>query len=258
MSEHYVYRFYAELSDYKPKIWRRFEINGEKTMAELGYTIMLMFEMQASHLFCFKENAKENFLAYLRTLYTEDESNSELEDVLASPSTSDLLKNVRYELVSEDTYIMEDEHLMEADKIKLSQVTRHSGSKLTFEYDFGDGWEIDLTLEECEKREVSLAILPRVLEGKGFGIIEDVGGAGGLENLAKSLKKGKGKEYKDFCSWLDSSSLDLSAFDIEDMNFRLKKLIRVYRESYEYHNEPTKKSLSLLLREYQGKGSRGY
>ena len=36
MSQHYVYSFYAELKDHKPKIWRRFEINGEKTMAELG------------------------------------------------------------------------------------------------------------------------------------------------------------------------------------------------------------------------------
>jgi len=46
MTQHYVYRFYAELKDYKPKIWRRFEINGEKTIAEPGYAVMLMFEMQ--------------------------------------------------------------------------------------------------------------------------------------------------------------------------------------------------------------------
>ena len=45
MAQHYVYLFYAELKDYKPKIWRRFEINGEKTMAELGYALMLMFEI---------------------------------------------------------------------------------------------------------------------------------------------------------------------------------------------------------------------
>jgi hypothetical protein len=97
-----------------------------------------------------------------------------------------------------------------------------------------------------------------VLKGEGFGIVEDVGGVGGLENLAKVLKKGKGKEYKETCEWLDSDSLDLEAFDIDDMNFRLKKLIRVYRESYECRYDPTEKSLSLLLREYKGKGARGY
>jgi hypothetical protein len=36
LEQHYVYRFYAELKDYEPKVRRRFEINGEKTMVELG------------------------------------------------------------------------------------------------------------------------------------------------------------------------------------------------------------------------------
>lgn len=52
--------------------------------------------------------------------------------------------------------------------------------------------------------------------------------------------------------------LYLLAFDIDDMNFRLKKLLRVYREIYEYYYEPTKKSLALLLREYMGKGGQGF
>lgn len=255
MAQHYVYSFYAELRDYKPKIWRRFEINGEKTMAELGYAIMLMFEMQASHLFCFKENTRDNFLAYIRTIYPDEEKFNTFIEKL---SMDEFLKNTRYELPSQDMFIPDDESLIEADTIKLSNVTNRPGWKATFEYDYGDGWEIDLTLEECEKREVSLTTLPRVLEGEGFGIIEDVGGVGGLENLAKVLKKGKGKEYKEFCDWLGSTSLDLEAFDIDDMNFRLKKLLRVYRECYEYDYEPTPKSLSLLLREYQGKGARGY
>jgi len=259
MSQHYVYSFYAELRDYSPKIWRRFEINGEKTMAELGYAIMLMFEMQASHLFCLRVNARENFLAHLRTVYPDEEKfNSFVERMQLDGMDELIIKNIRYELPSEDTFVSDDERLVEANMEKLSNVTDRPGWKAMFEYDYGDGWEIDLTLEKCEKQEVSLALLPRVLKGDGFGIIEDVGGVGGLENLAKVLKKGKGKEYKEVCDWLDSYSLDLEAFDIDDMNFRLKKLLRVYRESYEYNYEPTKKSLSLLLREYKGKGSRGY
>ncbi len=62
----------------------------------------------------------------------------------------------------------------------------------------------------------------------------------------------------DFCAWLGTITLDLTAFDIDDMNFRLKKLIRVYKEIYEYHYEPTERSLGLLLREYKHKGVRGY
>ena len=94
--------------------------------------------------------------------------------------------------------------------------------------------------------------------GAGYGIVEDVGGIGGLESLAKALKRGKGREYNDYCAWLDSSTFDLEAFNIDDMNFRLKKLMRVYKDIYENGYEPTKKMLSILLREYQDKGSRGY
>jgi hypothetical protein len=254
MAQHYVYRFYAELKDYKPKIWRRFEINGEKTMAELGYAVMLMFEMQASHLFCFREDTRAALLAFMR----EQFSDKDIKEVWDKNSLSGFTKNHRYELPFEDTYIGEDEQLVEANKIKLTQITRRPDWKLTMEYDYGDGWEVALTLEDCEKREVSLADLPRMTGGAGFGIVEDVGGVGGLESLAKALKKSKGREYDEFCEWLGTTALDLDTFDMDDMNFRLKKLVRVYKEIYEYHYEPTDRMLGILLRKYQGKGSRGY
>jgi hypothetical protein len=53
-------------------------------------------------------------------------------------------------------------------------------------------------------------------------------------------------------------TLDLEAFAIDDLNFRLKKLMRVYRETYEYDYEPTDRMLKVLLREYQGKGECEY
>jgi hypothetical protein len=37
LEQHYVYRFYAKLRDCKPKVWRRFEMNDEKIMVELGF-----------------------------------------------------------------------------------------------------------------------------------------------------------------------------------------------------------------------------
>lgn len=66
MAKHLVYQFYAELKDYEPKIWRRFEINGEKTMAEFAYAIMILFEMQASHLFRIKQNNRDAMLKELQ------------------------------------------------------------------------------------------------------------------------------------------------------------------------------------------------
>ena len=71
MAKHFIYRFRAELHDYKSKIWRVFEIDGGKTMAELGYVLQIMFEMQASHLFCFRDNIGERFQDYMRQTFTE-------------------------------------------------------------------------------------------------------------------------------------------------------------------------------------------
>ena len=114
MALHYVYSFYAELRDYKPKIWRRFEINGEKTMAELGYAIMLMFEMQASHLFCFRENTKENFLAYLRAVYPDEEKFNSFVEKIDIDEMEEFVKNTRYELPNEDMFVTDDERYFEA------------------------------------------------------------------------------------------------------------------------------------------------
>lgn len=44
-----IYQFYVELEDYKPKMWRRFQVMKGLTMACLGYIIMTIFEMEASH-----------------------------------------------------------------------------------------------------------------------------------------------------------------------------------------------------------------
>lgn len=56
----------------------------------------------------------------------------------------------------------------------------------------------------------------------------------------------------------DSTTIDLTEFDREDINFRIKKLLRIYRDIYEYEILPTKKSEDLWMRCYKNKGTRGY
>ena len=257
MPKHYIYKFKAELLDYKPKIWSTFEIDGGKTMAELGYIIQIMFEMQASHLFCFRDDFGERFREFMRERFSEEELQKFSEKHNSMMSTENWH---RYEITNEndDVYLSEDEKLIQADEIKLRQITTDLPWNFQFEYDYGDGWEISLELLSCDEKEVSLVDYPRVLEGKGFGIVEDVGGVGGLEELSKTLKKGKGQKYDEMCAWLDSTTLDLDEFDMADCNFRLKKCLRIYRDIYENHYRPTKRSMDILLRKYQNKGARGY
>jgi hypothetical protein len=246
MATHPICRFYAELADYTPKIWRRFEINGSKTVAELGYSLMTMFEMQASHLFCFTYDFGAAVLEDLRKRYSDEE----VEELLGDSAFTDLLKARRYELPFEDDYEKDNEILFDPSKYRIKDIGKPP-CKLTFEYDYGDGWQVDLTLESCEKTEINAGELPRLLEGSGFGIIEDCGGVGGLSDLAMAYQKKKGREYNEYRKWLGKNELDLSILDIDDINFRLKKLPRIYKELYEYGYEPTQRSVDLIERKYK-------
>ena len=94
------------------------------------------------------------------------------------------------------------------------------------------------------------SVLPRVLEGAGFGIIEDCGGVPGLEELTEAFKKKKGALYKELRDWLGVDELDMSSLDIDDMNIRLKKLPRIYKQIYEDRTAPTQRSIDLIERKY--------
>jgi len=51
MAAHLIYQLYSELADFEPKIWRRFQVAGNITLARLGYIVMTLYEMKACHLF---------------------------------------------------------------------------------------------------------------------------------------------------------------------------------------------------------------
>lgn len=239
-----IYQFYSELSDYEPKIWRRFQVFGNITMARLGYILMTMYEMQAEHLFQLVYPLQENF-------EREMKSRQIFEEV---PLLSHQVW--RFEVDDGENFFPEEapegERLSDAAEHTVKQVLGYSiGNHLSMEYDFGDGWEISLTLEDIiEDKELPGREIPRVLAGEGYGIIEDCGGPGGLEQIAQAFQERTGDEYEQFRKWLGQDDLNLSVFDLDDMNFRLKKIPRIYRDLYELGYAPTRQSLELLQRKY--------
>jgi hypothetical protein len=222
-----IYQFYAELDGYKPLIWRRFQVAGNITVARLGYIAMTLFEMTASHLFSVEvplELVKRKIILH-------------------------------YEVPSEeeDFYLekREDFKLADATANKLHHVSNKPGTLFVLNYDFGDDWIVAMRLEQVFKDpELPGGELPRVLEGAGLGIVEDCGGADGLEELTKAFQKKSGKSYQQFRDWLGVDDLDLATFDINDMNFRLKKIPKIYKQCYEDRIYPTQRSIDLIERKY--------
>jgi hypothetical protein len=245
-----VYQFYAELDDYEPRIWRRFQITSSASMAQLGYVLMTMFEMQARHLYAFEVPKGKNFREHMSEKFSEDDEVAEIVKD-AMPKLDEIY---RFEMPNnEDNFAEEDDRYVVLDVIesKISRAVSMPKERMGFNYDFGDNWWISMILEDViVDRELPGKDLPRVLAGAGYGIIEDCGGTPGLSELARAFKKKKGKEYNEFREWLGIENLDLSAFDIDDMNFRLKKVPRIYADICERNLEPTKRSIDLLERKY--------
>ena len=243
MASQLIYQFYSELADFEPKIWRRFQVAGNITMARLGYIVMTLYEMNAGHLFSvdfpIDENLKLNMARFpeFHPVPPEEE------------------RIVHYEVLSDEDYPdMQQDDARDATETKLSSLSHEPGLLLRVMYDFGDGWEVTLQLESViEDKNLPGKELPRVLEGEGFGIIENCGGPDGLAHLAEAFKTKAGEEYEALSEWLGQKELDLTAFDLDDMNFRLKKVPRIYRDLYEYDYEPTDHSIGILNRAYLSK-----
>ena len=130
---------------------------------------------------------------------------------------------------------------MDACSSKLYKVLENEGDRASMQYDYGDGWEITLTVEKIfQDAELPGKELPRVLEGEGYGIIEDCGGTGGLEDIVKAFKKGSGEMYDTYSQWLGVEKLDLDSFDLP----------RIYSDAYELNRQPSEHSMRILTREY--------
>jgi len=237
-----IYQFYVELNDYKPKMWRRFQVFNDVTMAKLGYIFMTMFEMEANHLFYFKVPYKENILREMH----KDNIDFDYDRKKFSIWHIELL-------LDDDEYpCAENETFIEASDIKVKDVLFSPQDRMTFTYDYGDNWQFTVLLEEIIiDKELSGRELPRVIAGEGFGILEDCGGVDGLIEIRKALDKKEGPEYQRYSKWLGEKEFDLDTFDIDDINFRLKKVPRIYTDIYEFGLEPTRHSINILKRKYK-------
>ena len=134
-----VINFRISLKEDKERFWREMEVSSGYTLARLAYAILSTFEFQAYHLFMFSINGQT------------------------------------YEFLYDDFIDMDEENVIEPNLVKLEEIDLKVGDKFDFIYDFGSNWEFCievLSITDMEKGMTSL--YPRVLNGKGQKIIEDI------------------------------------------------------------------------------------
>lgn len=81
----------------------------------------------------------------------------------------------------DDEYDGEDEPPKNILEYQVDDVFKNIGDTAALNYDFGDDWRFKITLEQITER----ILTPILLDGEGYGIVED---CGGVSMLAEKLK----------------------------------------------------------------------
>lgn len=107
-------------------------------------------------------------------------------------------------------------------RTRLSTVLREPGDQLRYEYDFGDGWEHDVVLEEVVAPAMAGEPAVRCLAGRRACPPEDCGGPSGYTQVLDALAHPDDPAHADLLSWL--GPFDPAAFDRDEVDRRLAEL----------------------------------
>lgn len=166
-----IYQIYVELKGYSPKMWRRFQIMGDVTIAKLGYIIMGLYEVRKYYSYEFRIDEFENY----KKKHTEYITNPELLEGL-----NKTFVKLRYGITNKNnqyTYKKTDGYgeLLDATNEKLMNIIKAPNEELMFRYDPEINWTFKVVIEKIFiDKNLYTKELPKVLNGAGYGIIEQL------------------------------------------------------------------------------------
>ncbi len=106
--------------------------------------------------------------------------------------------------------------------LTIGDLLQRKGSKLRYNYDFGDDWWLDIKLLSVEDVQPR-TLYPRCLAGERAGPPEDCGGLPGFEELLAARKKPRSKQAKELLAWA-GPGWEPEKFDLELINKALAAL----------------------------------
>jgi Plasmid pRiA4b ORF-3-like protein len=128
-----------------------------------------------------------------------------------------VVNDIFYREPEEDDY----DDFVDYAEVKLEDVADVIGEKIIYEYDFGDGWEHDIKIEELLPIEDG-KYYPVCLAGEKACPPEDCGGAYGYEDILTALKDKDNPEWEELLEWL-GDEYDPEHFIIKEVNEQLKE-----------------------------------
>ncbi len=93
-----------------------------------------------------------------------------------------------------------DDDITDEFNVRLRSVLKKPGDSILYEYDFGDGWEHIVTLEQILPYSKD-ANLPKCLAGERSCPPEDVGGPWGYKEFLEAFNDQNHPEHDDMVEW---------------------------------------------------------
>lgn len=181
------------LQETAPPIWRRIQVPEDLTLLQLHLLLQRAMGWTNSHLHEFT------------------------------------IQGRRYGTLFEDSWELQDIEM--EDEYTLEKVLPPRGQVFHYLYDFGDGWDHRIEVEEILPPTAALTY-PRCLAGARACPPEDVGGTYGYENFLTVLQDPEHPEYAAYLTWaggsFDPEQFDLRAVDQTLNTWELSGLVRLH------------------------------
>lgn len=105
-------------------------------------------------------------------------------------------------------------------KFHLADLELKKGKKLSYRYDFGDGWRVEVVVTKLLSEPVSRS---ECIGGERAGPIEDSGGVQGFERMLDVMADPEHPEHDDLTDWI-GGAFNPEAVDVHTINQYLRRL----------------------------------
>jgi hypothetical protein len=170
-----VYQLKVTLMGVRPPIWRRFQVAGGMTLAELHQVLQIVMGWGNEHLYGF------------------------------------IIQGQPYSPPDEEMDLPEG---WDAEVVTLRAAAPQAKLKFTYVYDFGDDWRHQVLVERIEPRLDSIP-LPVCMAGKRACPPEDCGSISGYAEVVEAMTNQSHRRHKELLEWLggpfDPEAFDLEA-----------------------------------------------
>jgi len=163
---HLEYTLYIRLAEIEPPIWRRIVVPGNLTLHQLHQVLQVTMGWTHSHLHQFIVPGTQESIYY------------------GEPSP-------------EDDYFHKDDR-----RVRLADIAPKEGATFVYEYDFGDSWRHEITVERIKPTPKEELPYPWCLDGQRACPPEDVGGVSGYANFLEAWRDRSHPEHREMREWV--------------------------------------------------------